>query len=269
MSSVVIVRGQKGYLDPTYACLSHDRNANNYSVLHFEDGHFKGREVVPYERRSYIEKTYTKNDSYRGTVYVDQRSDNKLLPLHNGPHCEEADLDYFRRAKSDTEMESLDALYKRATSLLNADDPESAFRSSSTQSIKSAIQKNVWDGFVEYRGGCKDSMGRVSDISLIEPRNEEWDDRKQRVYKGMQDVVNNIRAGASKKELNEIFFSHLDPFRDVVYGSVVNHTGFETVENIPTDTLELYDYVRVGAPVGDATTGEIANFFGTAMAVKK
>ena len=61
-----------------------------------------------------------------------------------------------------------------------------------------------------------------------------------------------LRPGAKVDDLDRAFMSHMDPDKDVVYGSVVHHTGFESHEDsLPLDRLERYDFLTIGVAVGD------------------
>jgi hypothetical protein len=269
--SLVVVRGNFRGLDPTYACLSHDGNEGNYGLIHFNDGRLTKREVIPHSQRSTVED-FTLRNNYRGSVYVDDRTCKNLLPLKTGKHCLPFDLGKFRRAKSDVEIDSLNALYGATRELLHNDDlTDRKFRGAATmycEETKAAFKRTECKGFVQYRGGLKDSLGRVADLTRVEPKTQQWVERLDRVYRGLSMVRQNVNVGASLKRLNNDFMGYMDPTMDVVYGNVIHHTGFEGHEaDIPLDTINEYDFLKLGVAIGDAKSGDVALVYRSAFPV--
>jgi hypothetical protein len=79
------------------------------------------------------------------------------------------------------------------------------------------------------------------------------------VYRGLSKIEKFIKPGVSVKDINELFLTQLNPTEDIVYGNVVNHTGFKGIEDdIPLDKFEEYDYVRLGVAISDANGGDVA-----------
>ena len=252
--SLVVVRGNRQGLDPSYACLSHNGEQGNYALLTFRDGQLVSRDVVPFADRARVED-YTLRDGFRGTVYVDERNDARLLPLRWSKKCESADLSVFRRAKSDVEIEALCGLTATTRDLLERESngKDGTFRGVERDSgLKSAFQRTETPGFVQYRGGVKDELGRMTDLTRIVPKTEEWEARLQRVYRGLARVEDLIAPGVALAAVNDAFLECIDPTKDVVYGDAIHHTGFEGHENmVPLERLEEFDYLKLGVAVGD------------------
>lgn len=267
-NSVVIVRGSKRGLDPAYACMSHNGSSNNYVALHFGgDGALRRREIVPASNRSQLEE-FTAKGNFRGTVYADNRKDNGLLPLKVGKHCLPVDFALFRRAKSDSEIADLDSLNRSTRRLLSQKNVDkNSFRG--TSDVKSAFTSRICKGFAEYRGGLKDSLGRMTDLTHVEAKTPEWESRLQRAYRGFDAVQRMLTPGRSISELNKTFMSFMDPTKDRVYGNVVGHTAYEgREENVPLEELHEYDYLKVGLAVGDARGKEVALLYRSTAAVQ-
>lgn len=271
--SVVIVRGSFRGLDPTYACVSHNGSPSNFGILHFTDGLLTKREIIPRSEQKRVE-AYTVKNTFRGAVYVDDRTSKDLLPLKTGPHCTRLDISTFRRSKSDEEIDALTKLYRSTRRLLADSNPnEKAFRGASRQGsedLKAAFVRTDRKGFVQFRGGLKDSQGRLSDLTRVEPKTKEWEARLDRVYKGLDAVMANATVGTPIKDLNDCLWKHLDPTKDVVYGDAVHHTGFESQEfSIPLTTIQQHDFLKAGVAVGDLSSGEVAVVFRGAFPVTK
>lgn len=269
--TLVVVRGNFRGLDPSYACLSHDGKGGNYGLLHFNDGRLTKREIIPHSKRSTVED-YTLRNNYRGSVYVDDRTSKNLLPLRTGKHCLPLDFGMFRRAKSDAEIDSLQALYGATRKLLqDGDVTDKTFRGAAAtynDEIKTAFKRTECKGFVQYRGGLKDSLGRVTDLTRVEPKTQQWTERLDRVYKGLSMVEQNVKVDVSLKSLNDMFMTYMDPTKDVVYGNVIHHTGYEGHEqDIPLKTTNEYDFVKLGVAVGDTKSGDIALVYRSAFPI--
>lgn len=248
---LVVVRGARHSVDPTYACMAHDTYRGRYLMLEIENGRVSKRTTAD-DRRVVEERM--RSGEYRG-VYTDRRADSHLMPLTHPEQSLEADLASFRRAKSDEELEALASLSTATMRNLRADDntTSKSFRGAAqTEGFKSAFQVTRAKGFVQYRGGLQDTLGRCSDLTRVDARTPEWEARLARAYRGLDAVRERLQVGTSVKELNDVFLSHMDAEKDYVYGDVVHHTGFESHEtSVPLDRLEPYDFVTVGAAVGD------------------
>ena len=263
--SLVVVRGSYRGTDPTYACTAHDTQQGRYLLLEVEGGKVSKRTVVPASDRRGVENAM---QSYRGSVYVDKRTDAGLLPLTAPAHAREADLASMRRAKSDEELDALRGLSRDTIHLLNAPKVSaSTFRGAAARTgNKSGFEVTRKHGFTQYRGGIMDGKGRVSDLTRVDAHTPEWEARLARVDRGLQAVYRAITPGAKVADLDRIFVENLDSEKDVVYGSVVHHTGFESHEDsLPLHTVDKYDFLTVGAAVGDGK--ETALIYRNAVAV--
>lgn len=254
MSSLIVVRGSYRGTDPNYACTAHDAQPGRYAVIEVEDGRVAKRTIVPSSERAVVEE---KMRTFRGTVYADGRKDSSLLPLTAPASAREADFATYRRAKSDDEMKAVDEMAKWSRRALDdGATSTSTFRGAAQNAgyAKSAFTVVKTPGFVQYRGGVQDTMGRCSDLTRVVPRTQEWEERLTRVHRGLDDVEKHLFRGASVAELDRRFMSHMQAGTDVVYGSVVNHIGFEGhEEGVPLGTVEQYDSLRVGVAVSDGT----------------
>lgn len=260
-SSHVVFRGAYRGLDPTYACLSHDAQERSYGVLHFEDGKLVSRSTFPLERRSEVEE-FTSDSFGGGEVYVDTRSDSNLLPLKVGSRCKVADLDTFRRAKSDEEIREIQSLTRRARDAL-ANPSSHMYRGARVDPHDGAccaFVRTEKNGFVEYRGGMRSKRGLVSDVTLVEPKNEKWRGLLSRVHTGMDCAMEYVRPGVSFSTIDEIVKSHLKD-GDEMYGNVLSHQGYRSFEDLPTGKLQPFDVLKFGTVFGDEATGERASVF--------
>lgn len=250
VQTIDVIRGLRDGLDPTYACTAHDGKAGHYALLRFDDdGRLSSREIVPASERSRIE-AFTNNGAFRGSVRVDMRADDRLLPLRWNAACERLDTALLRRAKSDVELDTLSDLADTTRNMLeNGGD---SFRGVGG-GLKSAFVHRETPGFHEYRGGLKDGLGRMTDLTKVTPKTPEWEARLDRVNRGLDEVERMLRPGVTTAELDRAFSSHMDVSRDAVYGRVVQHTGFEGNESsVSLDALQEFDHLRLGVAVGTA-----------------
>jgi hypothetical protein len=249
--SLIVVRGAYRGTDAAYACTAHDARPGRYVMLEVDEGRVLKRTIVPAADRRVVEDAMR---SYRG-VYVDRRTDAGLLPLEAPAHALDADLNALRRAKSDAEIEALCAARDQARDALDAVEAPTAstFRGAAAQEgYKSSFEVTRAKGFTQYRGGVQDALGRCSDQTRVEARTPAWEARLARAYRGLDAVRGMLRPGVKVDDLDRAFMSHMDPDQDVVYGSVVHHTGFESHEDsLPLDRLERYDFLTLGVAVGD------------------
>lgn len=263
--SLIVVRGSYRGTDPAYACMGHDTKKNHYLMLEMEDGNVAKRTIVPSSDRKIVENAMN-NGVYRG-VHVDKRADPALLSLRVPSHAMELDFSKYRRAKSDSELFALQTLSEKTHQLLRKDVTNASFRGEATvTSNKYAHKVDKYRGFTQYRAGIQDSMGRCSDLTHVEPRTNEWKARMTRTYRGLDAVEAAIKEGVSVRDLNNEFMKHMDSDFDKVYGNVVHHTGFEGHEDLPIDELQVYDFVTVGAAIGDCK-GETALVYRSGVGV--
>ena len=122
------------------------------------------------------------------------------------------------------------------------------------------------DEFYEYRGGVKHSSGLTVELSRVEPISDVWEQRLERVHRGLTAVRGLVHAGVARQDLDQCFLAHMDRDQDQVYGSVVRHTGYDPHENITWDKLNEYDYVTLSATVADMDNN-VATITDSAMPV--
>ena len=259
--SMVIVRGKYKGSDPVFSSLSHSSEGGAYSLLEFEEGRLLDRRNIPLDRKSEVDAYTLDGSLYKGTVYVDSRINRDLLPLPKGDNYLEADLSIYRRAKSDSEINTVHSLSSKTTRLLSNIDTEKTFRGSlsKTEGLHSAFKRTETRGFIQYRAGFKDSQGLVSDLTRIVPKTDEWAQRIERAYRGLDFMKTTLVHGAHIKDINNAFLSCMDPSCDIVYGNAIHHTGYQGHEDdITIDKLETYDLYKIGVAVGDKKTGEVA-----------
>lgn len=264
-----VVRGNRVGVDPMYACLSNDGKEGNFVLLTLDDGQLESREIVPFSDRRRVEDFTLQRNDFRGTVHVDTRTEDRLLPLKWSDKCVEADLSDFRRAKSDDEIEAL-TRYKGVVHALlenGEGDIERSFRGVG-DGLKTAYERVESSGFVQYRGGVKDGKGRLMELSKVVPKTVDWENRLERAYRGFAAVKAEMEPDVAVDTLNKCFMQHMDPRLDIVYGNVVHSTGFEGhEEDVHINRLKEYDYLRLGLAVGDAQTGEVAILYRSAVPV--
>jgi len=252
--SLVVVRGNKHFLDANYACTAHDGEKGRYALLGFRGGRVVSRDVYPSYRRVEVEDILTAADSNNIEIIMDMRSDKHLLPLRAPKDAQVADLTIYRRSKSAQEVEALDRLHENTFARLHMrkNETRGAFRGAGGGGEpECAFLRNETPSFVQYRAGLRDTLGRTSDLTRVQPKTPEWTDRLARVYKGLHSVKGEVYHGVTVEHLNKIFRGSIDP-TDRLLSDVVVHTGFESQETIPGGrTLEEHDYVRVGCSIGD------------------
>lgn len=250
-SSILVVRGSYRGTDPTYACASHNMSARNYAVIHVDgDGLVTGRTIVPFSERHALEKDM--RTTFRGsTVMVDMRESKDLLPLKAPESAQSLDFESVFRGKSSDELNALQDLSGSTRQVLEAmETGENTFRGAAeVQQNQYASHTKHAKGFTEYRGGFKDSLGRCSDLTHVVPHNSEWEQRMERVHRGLDAVQENLYAGADVSDLNSIFMEHVDEDKDVIYGDVVHHTGFKSHEDYSLKTVKDGDFLTLGVMV--------------------
>ena len=250
----MVVRGHTQRLDPTYCGVSHDGERKRYVMVEVRDGSVVDRTILPHTERRKVETAMQDFHFRGGDVYMDVRTDRGLLPLTRPSFAQRLDSDELVRAKSDEELVALERLsrdtYKRLYD--RNDTTERAFRgAAASPQHASVFRHRRAKGFDEYRGGYRDALGRCSDLTRVEARTPEWSARLDRTYRGLQAVQSMVRPGVAVEDLNRAFLSHMDADRDVVYGDVVHGTGWGSHESHALERLRDYDFVTIGAAVGD------------------
>ena len=235
-----------------FSCMAHSRDPGQYVALEFENGALKNRTLYRGAERKSLESLARSGDFT--TVYADRRTDSKLLPFSFSSDAVQADLNVFRRAKSDEEIHAL----TRMATLLRASHDHAR----STEHFRGVAEKMEFehgaseerrgDDLTLRRYGLKDAYGRSVELSSIVPHTEEWRGRVERIHRGCDAVVAMIAEGVSGDAVDAAFRGHLDPKLDVIYGGVLHHTGYEPWErSLDVDVLRRYDVYTVCPIVGD------------------
>ena len=142
---------------------------------------------------------------------------------------------------------------RRSERLDDAKVSSSAFRgAASKDGYKSGFDVTRKHGFTQYRGGLMDEKGRVSDLTKVVAHTPAWEARLARVEQGLQAVYRGLKPGAKVADLDKLFMTYLDPEEDAAYGSVVAPHGIREPRGCDSsDTVDKYDFLTVGAAVGD------------------
>jgi len=211
-----------------------------------EEGNVVGRTIYRASERRQLEERM-ESDRY-SSVLVDERKGNEFLPLTTPNTAIPTDLSRYRRAKSDDELEDLSSISMHVSSNMG----EPTFKGVSVQKgYKGASSARKTKNFTETRFGAMDSKGRIVELSRINTHNPKWKDRFDRFEAGLDAVEAAMRVGSEKEELELIFKGHLDP-SDRVYGSILNHTGYEPMEQcISWTVIEPFDFMTLGVVGGD------------------
>lgn len=267
--AMIVVRGSSK-IDSAYAGVAHDATPNRYAILHVADNRVVSRTFYPASDRASVERAM---ETFRGTVYADERDDADLLSLTVPAGAQSIDLNELRRAKSEEEKEALRALTaKTYRELRDKDMSTSRFRGAAKdQGLKCYFESETYRGFTQKRGGFQDELGRCSDLTFVEARTPEWEERLQRAYRGFEAVKAQIRPGAKLADLNRTFLSCMDEAKDRVYGNVVHASGHASHEvDISCEEAREHDWWTIGVAVGDAAAPSEtpALLYDTAMAVE-
>lgn len=251
--TLVVVRGSYRGANPAYVSAAHDTRKNHYVALELQGGRVLERTHYRAAERRALEE---RMGAYRGAVLADRRADASLLPLTPPETAGDADLGALRRAKSPEELDALAHVADLAFRGLHSTDGGAAFRGVATAAeggdgMRAAHRVTKRPGFVEYRGGFQTAGGLYSELSRVEARTPAWQARLDRVHAGLDAVERELRVGARVADLDRAFRGHTAA-DDVVYGSVVHHTGYEPHEaDVPLDVVRDGDFLTVGVAVGD------------------
>ena len=249
--SLLIVRGGRNESDPTFSCIAHSTDTGGYVAIELENGIVTNRTLYRGSERKTLE-TLAESPTYT-SVYADKRTEKHLLPFRYPKHSLTADLNVFRRAKSDEEISSI----QRMAGILNASREhardEQHFRGTvDSLDYRHAVQERTGREFTLKRYGLQDELGRGVELTSVEPHTLDWKARMMRVDAGCRAVGKQLREGVTGAELDTTFRSHLNPNSDVVYGSVLHHTGYQPWEDdLKVDVLRKYDVLTVCPIVGD------------------
>ena len=204
--------------------------------------------------RSEVEKEMK---SFRGTVLVDDRNDRNLMPLTVPDNAKSYDMSHIQRIKSDECIEAVERMARLTRQKLYAatDVDAKSFRGDSGASKpfpRSAFQKTETAGFVQYRGGFQDDMGHCTDLTRVEAKTQEWEDRLDRVYRGLDAIKSHCYDGVKEETIQRIFRAHLDPKMDQFVSGPIFSTGYKGIEdNVKLEKLQTYDLLTLGAVIGN------------------
>jgi len=249
--SLLIVRGGRNVPDPTFSCIAHSADTGNYVAVEFEDGRVINRTLYRGAERKTLENL-ARSPTYT-SVYADTRMEKHLLPFKYPKNSLNADLNVFRRAKSDEEISSIE----RMAGILRASRQharnEHEFRGVvESLDYRHAVIEQAGADVSVKRYGLTDALGRTVELSSVKPHSLDWKARMMRVNHGCQAVEKQLREGVTGEDIDKTFRSHLDPMTDVIYGRVLHHTGYQPWESdIPVDVLQKYDVLTLCPIVGD------------------
>ena len=251
---LIVVRGDKhGNYDATFACAAHQDARKSYVAIEAVDGQIGERTIYRSSERAALERRM-RDPAYRA-VSVDMRTQSNLLPVTPPPErAVPLDLDAIRRAKSDEEAKVLDELRDTVFRGLyrSGDNYRGAF--DGVAHTPAYAKREVPGKFVEYRGGARAPNGLKVEMAEVTPLSDAWRARMARVDAGFRAVSELVQPGATRAELDNAFLACLDPDDDHVYGSVLHHTGYDAYEHdIAWTEVQPYDYVTLGATIGDGT----------------
>lgn len=249
--SLLIVRGGRNEPDPTFSCIAHSTDTGMYAAIEFENGLVTNRTLFRGSERKALEKMA--NSSTYTSVYADTRTGRHLLPFKYPKNSLGADLNVFRRAKSDEEISSIE----RMAGILDASRSharhEQHFRGVvDSLNYRHAVAERTGTAFTLKRYGLQDELGRTVELSSVTPHTPGWEARMMRVNNGCRAVEQQLREGVTGVDIDKTFRSHLDPRADVVYGRVVHHTGYQPWESdLEVDVVRKYDVLTICPIVGD------------------
>ncbi len=249
--SLLIVRGGRNEPDPTFSCIAHSTDTGMYAAIEFENGLVTNRTLFRGSERKTLEKM-AKSPTYT-SVYADTRTERHLLPFKYPKNSLGADLNVFRRAKSDEEIASIERMAGILDASRSHAHHEQHFRGVvDSLNYRHAVVERTGPAFTLKRYGLQDEMGRTVELSSVTPHTPGWEARMMRVNSGCRAVEQQIREGVTGVDIDKTFRSHLDPRADVVYGRVVHHTGYQPWESdLEVDVVRKYDVLTICPIVGD------------------
>tara|TARA_B110001450_G_scaffold257061_1_gene290807 strand:- start:9441 stop:11390 length:1950 start_codon:yes stop_codon:yes gene_type:complete len=250
--SLLIVRGSSTF-DPTFSCIAHTTDTGNYAAIEFRDGLVSGRTLYRGSERNVLEKLAQSNEFT--SVYADTRVQANLLPFTYPRDAIEADLNLFRRTKSDEEIVSITRMAGILDASRNNARDEMHFRGTvENLNYKHAMQETHEKHATIRRYGLQDEYGRTVELSSIEPHTDDWKARVQRMNDGCNAVAQQLKENVTYQELDSTFRAHMDPENDILYGAVVHHSGYQPWEHdLAVDVLKRYDVLTICPVVGDTS----------------
>lgn len=251
--TLLVSRNGRSANDPTYCSIAHKNVPGEYTMVRL-DGNGETTDRSHTTSRSEVEKEMK---SFRGTVLVDDRDDRSLMPLSVPDNAKPYDLSAIQRIKSDECIEAVERMARLTRQKLYAATEVDAksFRGDSAASKpfpRSAFLKTETAGFVQYRGGFQDDMGHCTDLTRVDAKTPEWDERLDRVYKGLDAIKSHCCEGVKEETIQRIFRAHLDPQQDEFVSGPIYSTGYKGIEdNVKLSKLQSYDLLTLGAVIGN------------------
>lgn len=249
--SLLIVRGGRNEPDPTFSCIAHSTDPGKYVAVEFENGLVTNRTLYRGAERKALERMAT-NPAYT-SVFADTRTDKHLLPFRFPNDALSADLTVFRRAKSDEEISSIQQMAQILDAARRSARDEQHFRGVvDSLDLRHAVMERRGTEFTVNRYGLQDAHGRSVELASVTPHTLDWRARMLRVNDGCRAVETQLKEGVTAVDIDKTFRSHLNPKSDVVYGSVLHHTGYQPWEDdLKVDVLKEFDVLTICPIVGD------------------
>ena len=123
-------------------------------------------------------------NSFRGTVYVDERNDSNLVNFKKGTY-KKINMEILTHSKSEEEKKAFKDMTNVLRSSIDDTTDGTKFRGSVDSQYKTVYSLEKKTGFTQYRAGLCDSVGRVSEIADIKDCNDAWKKRLLRTYRGL------------------------------------------------------------------------------------
>mgnify|MGYP006085059003 CR=1 FL=1 len=255
---LLVVRGHKNKIDPSYRCVSENDNANSYGILEMTDGgNVKRKLSLPYSERKSVENLM---NAYR-SVFVDMRSEQ--IPLTIPEHCQDGSelLSLIRRQKSEIEKQELSNL--ALVTKNNIIHGESNFRGTADSNNQKCFYQNVDKGsFIQYRSGLQSPSGLCSDVSVCVPKTEESSIYLEELYRSIESVKPLIKVGQNISFIEEILQKNI-PSNVQVVSPIFSHIGFERIDPIKSNTIEQHDVLNMNVTFRNSNGIDATMYGGT------
>jgi hypothetical protein len=243
---LLVVKGGKYEVDPTYRCVSNDSHTNRFALVEVgEDGNVGRKMTLPSSAKHDVEKLMGK---YRA-VYVHDPNKELKIPQH-GQNADEL-VQSIRRHKSQEEKTHLKTLMTHTRKLMS--EPENKFRSSVKQDGSKCFYKLTDTENAKYmRAGIQNSNGLCSDVMATIPKNEATQSMLDRTFRGLTNMHKHVKVGASFEELKSHIEAELQDDETILENPFV-HIGYSRVDPIKTegDVLGQHDVVNINVKVGN------------------
>ena len=270
-TSLIILRGsQENNIDHVFRCASHTSRPDSYVSVKVDDTTGQVLEKKLYRSSQVEDLEDYANSSFRGTVYVDSRESEDLLPIPNIDTYRAADLETIVRAKSEFETEKLTEVNALTQELLREHKDETSFRARAEEmGYRASFTVTEGDGFREYRGGLQTNNGLCSDVTVVEAKTQEWEDRLSRAYRGLDRVAELAQQeNVSEEELQKTMESCMDQHLDRLVSSVAAPIGYQSRETeYRFRGTRAWDVLNIRAAVEDPESGEVAIVYRSMVSV--